>query len=69
MSDTEVKQMTLPLATERMEVHCFFSTFTPKCTYVAKSGDPQEAHDLMEIHYAQKHRQQLDTIINRYGRK
>ncbi len=29
---------------------------------VTQSMDPQEAHDLMEQHYAERHSQQIDRI-------
>lgn len=45
----------LPLL-EPFTVHCFFAW----CKHVVKSHDPQEAHALMEKHYADGHRQQIE---------
>ncbi len=51
-------QLSLPL--EVIDVHCFFG-----CPYIACSSDPQEAHNLMEHHYTEKHSQQIDRIVGR----
>ncbi len=50
----------LPLLLEECTVHCFFH-----CPYVARSADPQEAHDLMERHYTEKYTKQIEQIVAR----
>ena len=58
----ENEQLSLPFIHEMIRVHCFFH-----CPYITQSLDPQEAHDLMERHYTEKHQQQIDRIVG--GRK
>lgn len=60
MQQDKVTQLLLPLAPEIIDVHCFF-----RCKYVARSSDPQQAHDLMEKHYAEKHSHQIEQAIRR----
>ncbi len=52
-----MEQLSLPL--EVIAVLCFFN-----CPYVARAVDPQEAHDLMERHYAEKHAHQIERICH-----
>lgn len=63
MMDKEVLQLALPLEAQLITVHCFFR----KCPHVAQSVNPQEAHDLMEKHYQEKHSQQIEQIVKYLG--
>jgi hypothetical protein len=58
-----IEQLALPFDGEIFVVHCFFG-----CGYVTQSIGPQEAHDLMEQHYAEKHAHQIDRIVARWKR-
>jgi hypothetical protein len=60
----DIAQLPLPLDGEIWSVHCFFN-----CPYVARSTDPQAAHDLMERHYTEKHSQQIARIIGPMKRR
>ena len=55
-----VERPLLPFAEGTISVHCFFN-----CGHVVQSVDPQEAHDLMERHYGQKHAHQIEQIVAR----
>ena len=55
------EQLSLPFVEEMIQVHCFFH-----CPYVAQALDPQEAHDLMERHYTEKHQGQIARIVGRF---
>jgi hypothetical protein len=57
-------QLSLPLSDEVFVIHCFFRG----CSYITQSADPQEAHDLMERHYDEKHARQIDRIVGRVKR-
>jgi len=60
MQENKSVQLSLPFAHDVIVVHCFFG-----CKQVAQSADPQQAHDMMEHHYAEKHSIQIDKIVGR----
>lgn len=63
-SDDKAVQLSLPFAHDLIVVHCFF-----RCKHIEQSADPQQAHDMMERHYAEKHSAQIDKIVNPYKRQ
>lgn len=58
MMDDKTVQLSLPFVNDIIVVHCFF-----RCKRIVRSADPQQAHDLMERHYAEKHSDQIDRIV------
>jgi hypothetical protein len=55
----DVVQLPMSFAGEVIVIHCFFRS----CAHVTQSANPQEAHDLMERHYTDKHTRQIERIV------
>lgn len=53
--------MTAPTLFDPLRVHCIF------CDHVAESftGDPHALHDEMELHYAGRHRLDVERAVGR----
>lgn len=54
-------------------LHLEEGMFTVLCIFdsnhMRRAKTPQEAHDLMERHYAEKHRQQIDRICGKWSQQ